>query len=275
MSELKEFLTRTPFFGGLPDETMNRLVKMLVERSYQAGAEVFREGEQGKSMYVVHSGELVANQSGGSGGRVRLMRFFEGDFFGEMTLIEMQPRPFTALVERDAKLWELTNLDLYQLYRQDVKGYVLVLQNINRELCRRLRRAGNRLTEGTRSGEQEPAPTRTRPRLDEIALSEQHERGRAGARAVGTEQDLALIDVGECRMAVRHRVAERAPGGEGHVDELRRHGEILDHADEASIGCAPGDHAHPRPLAQLRLREVIRLQIPVLRAGHLLARWQV
>jgi len=147
MSELSEFLSHTPFFGGLPAETMDRLVKMLVEREYKAGQLVFREGEAGKSMYVVHSGELVANQAGGSGGTVRLMRFFEGDFFGETTLIEMQPRPFTVLAERDARLWELTNMDLYQLYRQDVKGYVLVLQNINRELCRRLRRAGDRITQ--------------------------------------------------------------------------------------------------------------------------------
>jgi len=155
MSELKEFLSRTPFFGGLPAETMDRLVKMLVERSYPAGTVVFREGEAGKSMYVVHSGELVANQAGESGNTVRLMRFFEGDFFGETTLIEMQPRPFTVLAERDARLWELTNMDLYQLYRQDVKGYVLVLQNINRELCRRLRRAGDRITQFADEAEDE------------------------------------------------------------------------------------------------------------------------
>lgn len=147
MSELKEFLSRTPFFGGLPSETLDRLVKMLVERRFPAGATVFREGEAGKSMYVVQSGELVANQAGDSGNMVGLMHFSEGDFFGETTLIEMQPRPFTVLAERDARLWELTNMDLYQLCRQDVKGYVLVLQNINRELCRRLRRAGDRLTQ--------------------------------------------------------------------------------------------------------------------------------
>jgi CRP/FNR family cyclic AMP-dependent transcriptional regulator len=147
MSDLKDFLVRTPFFGGLPKETLDFLAGMLVERSFPAGAVVFREGEDGRSMYVVHTGELVANQAGESGSRVRLMRFFEGDFFGETTLIEMHARPFTVLVERDARLWELTNRDLYQLYQKDVKGYVLVLQNINRELCRRLRRAGNRITE--------------------------------------------------------------------------------------------------------------------------------
>jgi CRP/FNR family transcriptional regulator, cyclic AMP receptor protein len=38
-------------------------------------------------------------------------------------------------------------MDLYKLYQADVKAYVLVLQNINRELCRRLRKADTRITE--------------------------------------------------------------------------------------------------------------------------------
>lgn len=147
MSELTEFLSRTPFFGGLLPESVERLAGMLVERTYGPSGVVFKEGEPGKSMYVVHRGELVANQAGESGAPVRLMRYGPGDFFGEMTLIEMQPRPFSVVAEVESRLWELTNMDLYTLYRHDVKAYVLVLQNINRELCRRLRRAGDRITE--------------------------------------------------------------------------------------------------------------------------------
>ena len=70
-----------------------------------------------------------------------LVRLAPGDFFGETTLIEMQPRPCTAPCVTPVKLLELTNMDLYRLYREDVKAYVLVLQNFNRELCRRLRGA--------------------------------------------------------------------------------------------------------------------------------------
>ena len=169
MSELKEFLFRTPFFGGLPDPTMSLLVGMLVERSYKAGTAVFREAEQGRSMYVVHSGELVAIQAGGSGGTVRLMRFFEGDFFGETTLIEMQPRPFSVMVEQEARLLELTNADLYKLYQEDVKSYVLVLQNINRELCRRLRRASVRITAyADEAGEEVTQIRDTQPELPRV-----------------------------------------------------------------------------------------------------------
>jgi hypothetical protein len=59
----------------------------------------------------------------------------------------MQPRQFSVTVENPAQLYELTNMDLYRLYKQDVHAYVMVLQNINRELCRRVRRADERITE--------------------------------------------------------------------------------------------------------------------------------
>jgi CRP/FNR family cyclic AMP-dependent transcriptional regulator len=145
-STLRDFLGRTPFFGGLDEAALDRVIDMLRERTVSADDTVFREGDKGGSMYVVHDGELVATQGVG-GGTVRLRHFGPGDFFGEMTLIEMQPRPATVRAERAAHLYELTGADLYRLYREDVKSYILVLQNINRELCRRLRGADNRLAQ--------------------------------------------------------------------------------------------------------------------------------
>ena len=141
MEELKEFLGRSPFFAGLWDTGIEWVAQTLVERKVPAGTRVFEEGAPGCSMYVVKSGRLSARQ----GRSCCLMRFGAGDFFGEMTLIEMQPRPFSVVADEDAVLYELTNMDLYRLYQQDVKAYVLILQNLNRELSRRLRRAGDRI----------------------------------------------------------------------------------------------------------------------------------
>jgi CRP-like cAMP-binding protein len=147
LEALKEFLPKTPFFGGLDVTQLERIIAMLVERTYPAGSTVFREGDNGRSMYIIHSGVLLLTKGGGLGRNVKLVRLGIGDFFGETTLIEMQPRPSTVTAESDAVLYELTNADLYRLYQTDVKGYVMVLQNINRELCRRLRRSDNRITE--------------------------------------------------------------------------------------------------------------------------------
>jgi CRP/FNR family cyclic AMP-dependent transcriptional regulator len=144
-NELRDFLAKTPFFGGLEQAAIDRLIRMMAPRPFEKGQAVFKEGDRGRSMYVVREGQLVACQGRGAA-VVKLRRFRPGDFFGEMTLIEIQPRPYSAITETPALLYELTSANLYALYQEDLKAYVLVLQNINRELCRRLRSADARLT---------------------------------------------------------------------------------------------------------------------------------
>ncbi len=153
---LLDFLTRTPFFAALERPALRRVAAMLVTRALEAGATVFREGDQGGSMFVVREGELLVFHAGEEGEPpVKLTRLGVGDFFGEMTLIEMQPRSATVEAVTAATLYELRARDLYELYKQDMKAYVLVLQNINRELCRRLRRTSVRLIEWASSQEDE------------------------------------------------------------------------------------------------------------------------
>ena len=148
---LREFLARTSFFGGLAGSPVfDRVADLLREREVKKGEVVLREGETGTSMYIVLSGTLYATRRCEDGTEIRMLLFRPGDFVGVTTLIEMEPRPFTITAEKDAKLLELDSKDLYQLYRQDQKAYILVLQNINRELVRRLRKAGARIAHLTR-----------------------------------------------------------------------------------------------------------------------------
>ena len=145
--ELKAFLLATPFFGGLSDASIDLLASMLVECRYDAGATVVAEGQPGRSMFVVHSGKLVVSKCAESGHVVRVSALEPGDFFGEMTLIEMQNRSATVVAESPTVLYELTARELYTYYKTDIHAYVIVMQNINRELCRRLRRADGRIAE--------------------------------------------------------------------------------------------------------------------------------
>ena len=97
--DLKAFLVATPFFGGLSDASLDLLISMLVERRFDVGATVVAEGEPGRSMYIVHSGELVVSKLGESGCTTRMSGLGPGDFFGEMTLIEMQTRSATVVAD--------------------------------------------------------------------------------------------------------------------------------------------------------------------------------
>ncbi|WP_213285900.1 Crp/Fnr family transcriptional regulator [Bradyrhizobium sp. sGM-13] len=144
-ADLKAFLLATPFFGGLSDAGLDLLISMLVERRFDAGATVVAEGEPGRSMFIVHSGQLVVSKRADAGRVIRMADLGPGDFFGEMTLIEMQNRSATVVAESPTVLYELTAQKLYTCYKTDIHAYVMVIQNINRELCRRLRRADDRI----------------------------------------------------------------------------------------------------------------------------------
>lgn len=144
--DLKAFLLATPFFGGLTDPSLDLLISMLVECRFDVGATVVAEGEPGCSMFIVKSGRLAISKRTDSGDVIPISILQPGDFFGEMSLIEMQNRSATVVAESPTVLYELTAQKLYACYKADIHAYVIVLQNINRELCRRLRRADDRFT---------------------------------------------------------------------------------------------------------------------------------
>ncbi len=143
--DLWQFLSGTSFFGGLEPTIATLVMGMLKERHVAASETLFTEGESGHSMYIVREGALIVSRHCPHGTDARLQMMRPGDFFGVTALIEMEPRPFGCVAEKDSVVYELTNADLYKLYKTDLKGYVLVLQNITRELCRRLRKAAFRI----------------------------------------------------------------------------------------------------------------------------------
>src|ERR1700693_6629300 len=113
-------------------------------------------------MFVVHSGELVVSKLGDLGRVIRMAGLEPGDFFGEMTLIELQNLSATVVAESPTVLYELTAQNLYTYYKADIHAYVMVMQNINRELCRRLRRADDRIAELEDTSRESMTPIRVR-----------------------------------------------------------------------------------------------------------------
>jgi hypothetical protein len=68
-------------------------------------------------------------------------------------------------VERAALLYSLSNRDLYALYQEDVPGYVMLLQNLCRELSRRLRVTNRRLQAMAEDEDEDEGRTLLHPAL--------------------------------------------------------------------------------------------------------------
>lgn len=146
-TSLVTFLRSVPVFGGLEGHSLERLIDLLEERTFDPGEAIFNEGELGRTMYVLREGEVEVSRRSDTGHRVPIVRLDSGETFGEMTLVELQPRSGTVVARKKARTYSLTNMDLYNLYREDNYAYVIILQNICRMLSRRLRKADSRIVE--------------------------------------------------------------------------------------------------------------------------------
>jgi len=135
-----DILREIGLFGGMSDETLDLLASELAVRMVETGEVVISEGDNAQEMFVVTSGELEVVKHGRHQGEVRVALFGPGDWFGEMAILDVQPRSATVRAVAPTVLVCMKASDVDRLlYRRDMKQYSLLLMNVARELSRRLR----------------------------------------------------------------------------------------------------------------------------------------
>jgi voltage-gated potassium channel len=104
-----EQVARVPLFASLGVVTLSEIVGKLRTRYYPPRITVVRRGDAGDSMFFISSGEVEVRLP--NGGSVRLG---EGAFFGEMALLERQPRSASVATTRPTTLLVLYASDFYE-----------------------------------------------------------------------------------------------------------------------------------------------------------------
>ena len=126
-------------FGALSDEVLAQFSHSLMVRVIDPGTTLFREGEDGREMFVVLQGELEVLKRSHRGTDARVALLGPGDWVGDMSIVDIQPRSASVRALAPTRLLRVTTADLDKVYRTDLKAYSIVILNIARELSRRLR----------------------------------------------------------------------------------------------------------------------------------------
>lgn len=132
-------LREVGLFGALPDGVLEGLSKSLPIERFAPGAAIFREGDAAQCLYVLLDGEVEVLKKSHAGREHRVAILGPTDCFGEMSLIDVQPRSATVRAVAPARVLRMSSEDFDRLYRQDLKSYALVVLNLARDLSRRLR----------------------------------------------------------------------------------------------------------------------------------------
>lgn len=137
-------LQQQAVFAGLSDATLRFLLGRAIEVVVEPGGYFFREGEAGRELFVLTAGraEAIKRRDGAS----LSLAFLEvGDCFGEIALLSVSARSASVKALVRSQALRITNGDLYALYRLELEQFTMIMMNLGREVCRRLRAADEAL----------------------------------------------------------------------------------------------------------------------------------
>ncbi len=143
---VRRALRSTPLFEGLSPHDWKLISSLFHIRKYDHGEVVFECGTPGLGMYVVIDGyvRIVVDEEGEE---LELSIMQEGDFFGEMSLIDEVVRSATAIAEGETRLVGLFRPQLRELMHHRPKLGIILYERLAQIVVRRLRESNRLLAE--------------------------------------------------------------------------------------------------------------------------------
>jgi len=108
-----------PLFASLDDAAAGELRDLLRTRDVAAGAALFRTGDDGDAMYLIESGRVRITITDDDKKTITLAELAQGDFFGEMAIIDGKQRSADAIVSEAARLAILSRDNFLRFIRNN------------------------------------------------------------------------------------------------------------------------------------------------------------
>ena len=106
-------LKNVELFKDIPGEVLADIAFLLDEVNYEEGSYVVYEGELGKELFVIVEGQVDVVVGGKP-----VNRLFAGQYFGEMAIIDSQPRSASIVARNEIILLKIDKDDFYEILQQ-------------------------------------------------------------------------------------------------------------------------------------------------------------
>lgn len=131
--EIASALAHVPLFSGISAESMDRLAAVTGELDFEPGQFIVLQGQVGTGLYVILDGSARVVR-----GSEELAQLGPTDFFGELSVIDQQPRSASVQAVEPTRCLALASWDLLDLLESDPK----LALNMIRGLATRIREHG-------------------------------------------------------------------------------------------------------------------------------------
>jgi CRP/FNR family cyclic AMP-dependent transcriptional regulator len=134
-------LKAVPLFASIPEDQLRMLAMVVTRKSAPRSTTIMAGGDPTDSLYIVLSGRLKVMMSDAEGKEVILSILGPGEFFGEMGLIDDEPRSATVVTIEPCELLSVAKRDFKKALAENFE----MTQAVMRGLVRRLREADRKI----------------------------------------------------------------------------------------------------------------------------------
>lgn len=131
------YLKKIPLFSNFNSDQLDLLYKAGITRNYPKGSTIVSQRGPGDTFYVVVSGRVKVTILHEDGNEIVLHILKEGDFFGELSLLDNEPRSASVISLTETTLFLITQ----GRFKQLIPSNSGVLERVLQGICKRLRDA--------------------------------------------------------------------------------------------------------------------------------------
>jgi len=99
-----EVLKNVPIFEDLSNREIQNITRIAYQRRYTADEIVIHEGQNAAGMYIVMDGKVEVTRELEDGTLLRLATLADGEFFGDVGLLDSSPRTATVTASSDSRI---------------------------------------------------------------------------------------------------------------------------------------------------------------------------
>jgi len=133
-----DMLERSPLWSGIGKQDFKAIVKIAKQHEFESGETIVKKGEEGTGFYLVLDGAVEIRSNGNT-----ISRLGPGQFFGEMSVVDAQPRSADVVAVEPSRVLFLSAWSFKSLISERPRIAVKMLQ----EFVRRLRNTDRALSE--------------------------------------------------------------------------------------------------------------------------------
>jgi CRP/FNR family cyclic AMP-dependent transcriptional regulator len=143
---VEQILSKVPAFSNLKTRELKEVAAIVHKREYRSGEPVFYQGDPGLGMYIIQEGEVSIVISDKDGLQKELAILSDGDFFGELALLDESPRSAGAICKTDCTLIGFFRPDLFDLIEKKSELGLTIVLKLAEIVAERLRKTDKELS---------------------------------------------------------------------------------------------------------------------------------